>query len=177
MRSNQREILGIVFHMLRNWHSGFSGLVVGIVGECCAAITRVGSGSVPLRRGELRCIDWVRRKELFCANVCILMNIHYHTNLKNFETACGLPPWPWCLSLTLHFSTHIRLLAAAVAGLVSLHCDALCAKEDLDRGLLLLNRCRCQLFLIPGRVVSDPCEDLQQYLHLAVTTDWLCYTT
>ncbi len=49
MQSNQREILGIVFHTLRNWHSGL--LVVGITGECCAAITRVGSGSVPFWGG------------------------------------------------------------------------------------------------------------------------------
>ncbi len=51
MQSNQREILGIVFYALRNWHSGFRGLVVGIAGGSCAAITRVGSGSVPLWGG------------------------------------------------------------------------------------------------------------------------------
>ncbi len=51
MQSNQHEILGIGFHVLRNWHSGFSGLVVGIAGECCTAISRVGSGSIPLWGG------------------------------------------------------------------------------------------------------------------------------
>ncbi len=25
------------------------------------------------------------------------MSIHYHTNLNNFDTACGIPRWPWCL--------------------------------------------------------------------------------
>ncbi len=49
--SNQREILGIVFHMLKNWHSSFSGLVVGCAGECWAAITHMSSGSVPLWGG------------------------------------------------------------------------------------------------------------------------------
>ncbi len=62
-----------------------------------------------LRRGERRCIDWVRRKELFCANMH-LMNIHYHTNLNNLRQLAG------SIRASLHFSPHIWLLAEAVAG-------------------------------------------------------------
>ncbi len=63
MQSNQREILGIVSHTLRNWHSGFSGLVVGVAGKCCVAITRVGSGSG--RSGEGRAVlCWLSEEEL-----------------------------------------------------------------------------------------------------------------
>ncbi len=39
-----------------------------------------------LRQGERCCIDWVRRKKLFCTNVCILMKMHYHTNVKNWDS-------------------------------------------------------------------------------------------
>ncbi len=45
------DILGIVFHALRNWHISFRGLDVGIAGECCTAITRESSGSIPLWGG------------------------------------------------------------------------------------------------------------------------------
>ncbi len=61
-----------------------------------------------LRRGERRCIDWVRRKERFCANICTLMNIHYHTNLNNLRQLAGSS------RASLLFSPHIRLLAGAV---------------------------------------------------------------
>ncbi len=124
MQSNQREILGIVFHVLRIWHSGFSGLVVGIAGEYYVAINLLSYGQrlrTALSRGELRCIDWVRRKELFSANLCILLNIPYHTNLNNFETACGLPHWPWCLFLGL-FTLFPAHTAPGSSGCG--HCDA-----------------------------------------------------
>ncbi len=62
-------------------------------------------------------------------------------------------------------------------GLASLRC-AVCQRRFRSRGLLLLNRWGWRLFLFDaGRVAPDPCEDLQQHLHLAVTTDWLCYMT
>ncbi len=62
-----------------------------------------------LMRGERRCIDWVRRKELFSANMH-LMNIHYHTNLNNLRQLAGSS------RASLHFSPHIWLLAEAVTG-------------------------------------------------------------
>ncbi len=125
-----------------------------------------------LRRGKRRCIDWVRRKELFCANVYILMNIHHHTNLNNFETACRLPHWPWHLFPGCHFSPHIRLLAEAVAGLASLNCDELCAKEDLDLAVC------CFLTGVgggseAGRAAPDPYAELQQHdCDYAIRPSW-----
>ncbi len=62
----------------------------------------------------------------------------------------------------LHFSLHIRLLAAAVAGLVSLHCNEPCAKEDLDLVVY------CFLTGEGGSseaewVAPNPCTELQQH--------------
>ncbi len=86
-------------------------------------------------REQWRCIDWVRRKELFCANICTLMNIHYHTNLNNLRQLAGSS---WA---SLHFSPHIQLLAGAVAG----HCVpalrwAVRQRRPRSHGLLLFNR-------------------------------------
>ncbi len=64
-----------------------------------------------VRISTCRCFScgWVRRKELFCANMH-LMNIHYHTNLNNLRQLAGSS------RASLHFSLHIWLLAEAVAG-------------------------------------------------------------
>ncbi len=87
-----------------------------------------------LRRVERCYIDWVRKKELFCANICTLMNIHYHTNLNNLRQLAGSS------RASLHFSPHIWLLAGAVSG----HCDpalrwAVRQRRPRSHGLLLFN--------------------------------------
>ncbi len=95
MPSNQHEILGIVFHTLRNRHSG---LVIGCAGECCVAITRVAAAPYRSQAGS---------------------------------SGVVLADCSASSRVSLHFSPHIRLLAAAVVGPVSLHCDEPCTKEDL----------------------------------------------
>ncbi len=88
-----------------------------------------------LRRGERRCIDWVRRKERFCTNICTLMNIHYHTNLNNLRQLAGSS------RASLLFFPHIRLLAGAVAGhSVPALRWAVRQRRPRSHGLLLFNR-------------------------------------
>ncbi len=134
MQSNQREILGIVFHTLCNWHSGFSGMVVWIAWlvllghNPCGQLLRTAQ-----RRGE-RCCYWLSEEER--ALLCKCMHFNEHTlshKFKKLRQLAGSPTGHGASSqVSLHFSPDIRTLAAAVAGLVSLHCDAPCAKEDLD---------------------------------------------
>ncbi len=112
-----------------------------------------------LRRGERRCIDWVRRNERFCANICTLMNIHYHTNLNNLRQLAGSS------RASLHFSPHIRLLAGAVAG----HCVpalrwAVRQRRPRSHGLLLFNRWGWQTTVSGAR-------SLCRYASAPVTTD------
>ncbi len=87
MQRNQREILGIASHALRNWHSGYSGL---------AAITRVGSGSGRSGEGRAALVTEWGGKSSSCKRM-FLMNIRRPTHFYNFETAWGLPHWSWCL--------------------------------------------------------------------------------
>ncbi len=77
--SSQREIPGITFYALMNWHSGFSGLVVG-----CAAITCVGGGPALLWGGARGAafIEWGGESS-FCENVCIF--IEWTPNTQTFE--------------------------------------------------------------------------------------------
>ncbi len=93
MLSNQSDILGIVFHALRNWHISFRGLDVGIAGECCTAITREssGSGSEAVRAA----LYWLSEEERALLRKFIHFNEHtLSTNVTIFETAYGLPHWP-----------------------------------------------------------------------------------
>ncbi len=114
-----------------------------------------------LRRGERRYIDWVRRKELFCANICTLMNIHYHTNLNNLRQLAGSS------QASLLFSPHIRLLAGAVAG----HCVpalrwAVRQRRPRSHGLLLFNWWGLQT-TVSGAL---SCAEMHQHLSLRTVT-------
>ncbi len=75
--ASQREIPGITFHTLMNWHSGFSGLVVG-----CAAITCVGGGPALLWGGARGAafIEWGGESS-FCENVCIFIEWTPNTHI------------------------------------------------------------------------------------------------
>ncbi len=77
--SSRREIPGITFQALMNWHSG---LVVG-----CVAITCVGGGRALLWGGASGAVftdtaEW-GGKSYFCENVCIF--IEWTTKTQTFE--------------------------------------------------------------------------------------------
>ncbi len=87
------------------------------------------------------------------------MNIHYQTNLNNFETACGLPHWPWCLfpGLFSPFPAHTAPGSSGRGPGVPVM-RSVPNKTSISRSAAFK----------PVWVAPDPCADLQQHLHLAV---------
>ncbi len=175
MQSNQREILGIVFHTLSNWHSGFSGMVVWIAWlvllghNPCGQLLRTAQ-----RQGE-RCCYWLSEEER--ALLCKCMHFNEHTlshKLKNWDSLRAPPlamvllpgslytfpqtygPWPlrsraWCPCTAMRPAPKKTSISWSAA--------------FKPVSVMVLRR--------GDFVAPDPWADL----HMAVTTDWLCYTT